>query len=140
MPNYSISADGFILILIFYAVLLFTTQTVESLQAARLSFVNNTGTNTTILSNMNLQAADLIDKGDYEQALQLLDETITIEPNFTAGITNKGLVLSFLGQYGEAIELFDKAIGIDPNDTDAIGNKGNALSDLGQYRRSYRVV
>ena len=99
----SIPLESFIFILLSCATLLLTTQEAEPLQAGQNSLVNNTITNTTeLLYNMSQHARDLIDEGDYEQALQMLNETLSIDPNFTEAMKNKGLALYYLGQYDEA--------------------------------------
>lgn len=75
MLNYFISIEGVIFILISCAVLLLTA--VEPLQAGQSSLANNTITNTNeLLYNMSQHAEDLIDDGDYDQALQILNETL----------------------------------------------------------------
>jgi tetratricopeptide (TPR) repeat protein len=77
--------------------------------------------------------------GQYDEAIELYDKVIGIDPNYTGAINNKGIVLSDLGRYDEAIELYDKVIGIDPNYTGAINNKGTALSDLGRYDEAIKL-
>lgn len=134
MTNYSIYTVSFSFILISYAALFLAAQQVENLQASQNSPINNITTNTTeLLYNMSQHARDLIDEGNYKEALQTLNETLTIDPNFTDAM-DKGVTLYYLGQYDEAIKMYDRAIGIDPNHTyDALNNKGIALSELGRY-------
>ena len=120
MTNKVISTEGFIIILISGVAFLLTVQEAESLQAGEDSLGNDTITNTTeLLYNMSKYAENLIDEGGYEHALRVLNETLSIYPNFTEAIKNKGNALYELGQYDEAIELYDRAISIDPNDIDA---------------------
>ena len=102
-----------------------TAQKAEPLQAGQNSSANNTITNTTeLLYNMSQHARELIDEGDYEQALLILNKTLSIDGNSTDALTNEGRELYYLGQYDEAIKYFDKVIGIDPVYTRAINGKG----------------
>ena len=51
-------------------------------------------------------------QGEFGKALDLLDETISIEPNLQAAHVQRGQILGLHGQYELAIESFNQAIGI----------------------------
>ena len=61
------------------------------------------------------------------------DTVLSIHPNATDIIGNKGVVLVKLGYYTDAIKIFDKILSIDPNSVIGLYNKGTCLDKLGQH-------
>ena len=79
----------------------------------------------------------------YEQAIVFYDRALTVEPNATDTLTNKGLILIELLRYEEAIDVFDKILSIDPKNVDGLYNKGVALERVGlieEADRYYDIV
>jgi tetratricopeptide (TPR) repeat protein len=58
---------------------------------------------------------------------------LTINPNKTYALDNKGYDLNALGNHSGAILYYDKALALDPHDVDALNNKGLALGLLGNH-------
>ena len=81
-------------------------------------------------ANLMQRAYDSLNEGDIEDALQLYDEILKVNPTHIHALNYKGLALGSLGHYEEAIQWYDKVLNIDPNDKDAKYNKGIALLSL----------
>jgi tetratricopeptide (TPR) repeat protein len=87
--------------------------------------------------DVNMQRAyDSLNEGDIEDALQLYDEILKVNPTHIPALNYKGLALASLGQYEESIQWYDKVLNIDPTNISALNNKGVALYNLGQYEES----
>lgn len=71
--------------------------------------------------------------GQYNEAIKWYDKALTLEPNATYILFNKGNAFSNLGQQEEAIKWYDKAITLEPNATHVLFNMANALANLSQY-------
>jgi tetratricopeptide (TPR) repeat protein len=63
----------------------------------------------------------LIDKGTtlknfkkYDEALQIFEKVLEIEPENAQAWHNKGIILGILKKYNEAMQAFEKAIQIEP--------------------------
>lgn len=69
----------------------------------------------------------LVDTGNYQQADQILDRALQINPNDFDSINNKGCMLNVLERHAEAIPWFDKAASIRPDDHEVYKEKGDAL-------------
>ena len=67
----------------------------------------------------------------YEKAIQLYDEAIGVNPNYSLAYSNKGISLDELGRKNEAIKCYDRAITINPRFVDAYVNKGTVLNEMG---------
>ena len=76
-------------------------------------------------SNPNLIPTKLDD------ALKQYDAALSIQPNATDILSNKGMLLIKLQRYDEANKVFDKILSIDPNNVAGLYNKGVALEMMG---------
>jgi tetratricopeptide (TPR) repeat protein len=99
-------------------------------------------TTATIIGAKLCQAEELNDAGyerhttgSYEEAIQLHDEAISLEPGFSLAWVNKGIALKNLGRLDEAIACYDWVIDhIDARYKKAWHNKGVALKLRGELR------
>ncbi len=71
------------------------------------------------LFELALQAIEI---GRYDEALELLDKVIIINPEFAQAFFNKGYVLIKLEQYQEALKFSRKALGLNPDINEALTN------------------
>jgi tetratricopeptide (TPR) repeat protein len=71
--------------------------------------------------------------GNYTGAIEYYDKALTIQPNDSYALDNKGLALDNLGNHTGAIEYYDKALTINPKYEAALDNKAAALDDLGNH-------
>ncbi|XP_078037049.1 stress-induced phosphoprotein 1 [Augochlora pura] len=53
--------------------------------------------------------------GQYEQALEDAEKTVTLKPDWARGYHRKGSALAYLGRYDESIEAYDTSLELDPN-------------------------
>jgi len=79
------------------------------------------------------------DLGRHDEALEMFDKAIEINPQFDKAYYNKGLALGNLGRCEEAIEMFDKTIEINPQDAKAYYNKGVILGKLGRHEEAIEM-
>lgn len=77
--------------------------------------------------------ASIPNYGIYKDAIQTYDMALSITPDATDILGNKGIVLIKLGYYTEAIKIFDRILSIDANSVIGLYNKGTCLDKLGQH-------
>jgi tetratricopeptide (TPR) repeat protein len=70
--------------------------------------------------------------GRYYEAISSYDRILTLDPNHVVALSNKGLVLVYIGQLSQGLSYLDRALSIDPNNDIALSNKGLVLAQLGQ--------
>jgi tetratricopeptide (TPR) repeat protein len=70
---------------------------------------------------------------DYENALNLIDETIRLAPQYAIAHSNRGNILKELGRFEEALASANRAIQLDPTYVEGYLNKGNILQQLTRY-------
>jgi tetratricopeptide (TPR) repeat protein len=66
----------------------------------------------------------------YQEAIEVHNMTLHLEPENDLTYSNKGQALVFLRKYEEAIEAYDKALQLNPKNHVATNNKGIALYSL----------
>jgi len=95
---------------------------------------------------MNSKEKVLIHKGidkvkrmKYEEALEIFERLLDMNPNIPEAWNNKGVALYRLGRAEEAIECYDRSLAIDPENMDALRNKGLALHSLGRMEEALQV-
>ena len=71
------------------------------------SIPSNMLTDTNLLIN---QGNQLLDEGNYEEAITYYNQVLTIDPSDIYAIYNMGLALYYLDRDDEAIQLFDKVL------------------------------
>ena len=81
-------------------------------------------------ANLMQRAYDSLNEGETQDALQLYDEILKVNPTHINALNYKGLALASLGNYEEAIQWYDKVLKLDPKDSDAKYNKNIALLNL----------
>jgi len=99
---------------------------------------------------MNTKEKVLIHKGmdkvkrmEYQEALEIFDRVIEINPKIPEAWNNRGVALFRLGRAEEAVESCDRSLAIDVENLEALRNKGFALKSLGRLEealQAYDVV
>ena len=82
------------------------------------------------------QGTELLEKGQYDQAIANFDKAIEINPRYAEAYNNRGIAYLRKGQYDKAISDFTKVIEINPKDAMAHENRGLVYAILGQYDKS----
>ena len=61
----------------------------------------------------------LLEEKKYEDALEIFEEALKLDPKNPDLLNQKGVALRSLGRYNEAIESYTKSLEIDPKDKNA---------------------
>jgi len=69
--------------------------------------------------NLVKNGRDLIDKGNYEEALSFFEQALLLNQNDPELWNYKGVALRSMGRYDEALECFNRSLEIDPRDKTA---------------------
>jgi tetratricopeptide (TPR) repeat protein len=69
-------------------------------------------------------------RGHAEQAIELIDQSLAIEPANAAAWSNRGNALLELKRYAEALESYDRALALNPKYAEALHNRGLTLHSL----------
>ena len=79
------------------------------------------------------EAEKLADKGEYKEAILLLDKAIEKDSKFLGAYINRGADKTALNDYQGAIKDYEKVLEIDSNNTLALFNIGNNYKRLENY-------
>ncbi len=69
--------------------------------------------------NLVKNGRDLIDKGNFEEALSFFEQALLLNQNDPELWNYKGVALRSMGRYEEALECFNRSLEIDPRDKTA---------------------
>ncbi len=69
--------------------------------------------------NLVKNGRDLIDKGNFEEALSFFEQALLLNQNDPELWNYKGVALRSMGRYDEALECFNKSLELDPRDKNA---------------------
>jgi len=69
--------------------------------------------------NLVKNGRNLIDKGNYEEALSFFEQALLLNQNDPELWNYKGVALRSMGRYDEALECFNRSLEIDPRDNTA---------------------
>jgi type IV pilus assembly protein PilF len=81
-------------------------------------------------------AAGYYERGQFDVALQVLDEAQTIDPNYPKTYNVYGLVYTMLGETQKAETNFQRGLALAPNDSDIRANWGAFLCATGRAREA----
>lgn len=80
---------------------------------------------------MNKLGRELINKGDFEQAANVLTEAVALDPGMAQAWNALGFAKMLLRRYDEALADFDRALKLDPNYANAQQNRASAVRAMG---------
>ncbi|MEY4210904.1 MAG: hypothetical protein RLZ92_1285 [Pseudomonadota bacterium] len=83
--------------------------------------------NSVLLTNL---ATLTFQKGDFENTIKLIDQSLIITPNQPNALNTQGNALQNLNRLEQAIDSYDKAITMNPYYAEAYSNRGVALQKL----------
>jgi tetratricopeptide (TPR) repeat protein len=82
------------------------------------------------------QARDMISAGKLEQAEDLLETALAVDPRNRSAFVDIARVAERQHLYGKAIRMTNKALQLEANDPDAIAVQGEAMVELGATARA----
>jgi len=77
--------------------------------------------------------------GKYEEALEVVDKALVLNPESPIEWSNRGFVLSAMGRNEEALEAFDKALSLDPESPKIMTNKGVVYFRMGLLEKALKT-
>ena len=82
------------------------------------------------------QARTLIGTGKLEQAEDLLETSLAVDPRNRGAFVDIARVAEKQHLFGKAIRMTNKALQLEPNDPDAIAVQGEAMVEMGAVARA----
>ena len=82
------------------------------------------------------QAKSLTEAGKLEQADDLLETALAVDPRNRSAFVDLARVAEKQHLYGKAIRMTSKALLLEPNDPDAIAVQGEAMVEMGAIARA----
>jgi tetratricopeptide (TPR) repeat protein len=82
---------------------------------------------------------DKVKKMQFDDALQIFDHLLELNPEIPEAWNNKGVALHRLGRAEEALECYERSLTIDPENMDALRNKGFVLRYLGRLEEALQA-
>ena len=92
-----------------------------------LNFLPN---HTLLLNNLGIIASQ---KGNLEDSIKIIGESLAIDPNQAHMLNNLGNILRRLKRFDEALLNYNFALEINPDYEDAYFNRGNLFKDLKKF-------
>jgi tetratricopeptide (TPR) repeat protein len=83
------------------------------------------------------QALKALENSEYDKAIKLCDNALSINPNHMKALQLRGIIYSRSGKYDEAIKQFDLILQKEPNNVGALEGKGLALLNKNDYAATY---
>ena len=84
----------------------------------------------------HLAAANAMQLGDMEAALQRVEKAIALLPEEIVFLNTRGTLYRQLGKMDEASLSYQKALEVDPEDIDTLYNLANLFRDSGEYKQA----
>lgn len=84
-----------------------------------------------------------MDKGEYDNALELFDKAIELDDRATLAYANKGTLYSRKEEYDQALFFYNKALEIQPTNKEILSNKASVLESLGRSNEliaTYKLI
>jgi Tfp pilus assembly protein PilF len=85
---------------------------------------------------LDQQARQLISAGKLEQAEDVLETALAVDPRNRGAFVDMGRVAEKQHLFGKAIRMTNKALLLEPNDADAIAVQGEAMVEMGATPRA----
>src|SRR5437588_12944114 len=82
------------------------------------------------------QARELVAAGKFEQAEDLLETALAVDPRNRGAFVDIARVAEKQHLFGKAIRMTNKALLLEPNDPDAIAVQGEAMVEMGALPRA----
>lgn len=102
--------------------------------------INRINNHVDIFDEKLKQGLFLLNLGKNQEAIEIYDEVLKIEPGHSTALNDKGASLLGLGKYEEAIEVLDEALKNNPKYFNALYNKGVSLIRLGRFIEAVDIL
>jgi len=76
---------------------------------------------------------DKVRRTQFEEAAEIFDRVIALNPDIAEAWNNRGVALFQLGRIGEAVESYNRSLALDPNNLDALRNMGVLFLSIGRH-------
>ncbi|MFH0967878.1 MAG: tetratricopeptide repeat protein, partial [Methanobacteriota archaeon] len=86
------------------------------------------------------KAVDKTALGDFEEAVNLTDEALSIQPNFTLALVTRSSALLALGRFEMAKESLDAARALEPDDPSVLATAAAYSLRIGEYLNAIRYA
>ena len=83
------------------------------------------------IENLHDETAILVSQERYNDALDIFDQILEIDPNNVKALINRSAVLITIGENEKGISDADKILTIEPNNIKALSNKATGLANIG---------
>ena len=87
-------------------------------------------------AELQKQAREAIAAGKLEQAEDLLETALAVDPRNRGAFVDIARVAEKQHLFGKAIRMTNKALALEPNDLDAIAVQGEAMVEMGATARA----
>jgi len=87
-------------------------------------------------AELQKSAREAIAAGKFEQAEDLLETALAVDPRNRAAFVDIARVAEKQHLFGKAIRMTNKALALEPNDLDAIAVQGEAMVEMGATARA----
>jgi tetratricopeptide (TPR) repeat protein len=92
------------------------------------------------VAQLTSQAQQFIKMQNYPEALNILERTIQIAPNYTPALILKGQLLGTVGRFPEALAAVEQLVQFDPNNPLAWSMRAVLLSNMGEYPEALKAI
>ena len=82
---------------------------------------------------------DRVRKKQFEEAVQIFDKVLAMDPEIAEIWNNRGVALYGLGRWEEALQSYDRCLATDPGNLDALRNKGFLLRGQKKLEEALQV-
>ena len=83
------------------------------------------------IEELHKESADFVSQSRFNEAIEVFDQILEIDPNNVKALINRSAVLIEIGQNEKALYDINRILTIDPNHVKALSNKGTALANMG---------
>ena len=88
----------------------------------------------------NMLGASRAQTGMLDEALEALNNSISLKPDYADAYYNKGYALYYLDKLDKAIEAYSKSISLKPDYAEAYSNMGVALKNQGKFDEAIEAI
>lgn len=82
---------------------------------------------------------DKVRQGLYEEAVEIYDRVLSINPESAYAWNNRGVALFKAGRPEDALNSYNQSLKIEPENLDALRNKGFVLRSMGLLQEAFEI-